>query len=420
MTSNLPLVAVLHGEGSASPLTIKAASIGICRLLFLHEDCSGKERAQLNLLSGHAAAADRSRLSDGEVIALLRREGAAGLVTFSELQLPAATRFGEALGLIVHSAATLSALTDKHRQRTLLSRAGVQSVRHAAVDRRNAEAAAGQVGFPAVLKPRTGAGSKWTGKVTSLKELQEALEAGPSGCEYVLEEYLAGDPALQGRFYGDYVSVESLHRGGESRQVCVTAKLPLTEHFAETGMFVPHPFSRELERRILDLEAEAIRALGVADGVTHTEIKLTAEGPKIIEVNGRLGGYVPEIVKRAMGADLVRAALQLSLGQPAELEPEAPEEIVYQLFLAAPPGESFLFGGMAGIEEAENMDGVLHLEITKETGQTIDYRLGTQSNMGIVYGAAPDYESFSSDIRALKSKLAPKAIATGGRTTDAG
>ncbi|MBB3112260.1 biotin carboxylase [Paenibacillus phyllosphaerae] len=415
MTSNLPKIAVIHGEGSASPLTIKAATLGLCQPVFLYAaDCPQKDKAQLELLKNHAGVHNLASLSDHEAVALLRQEQVAGIVTFSEYELPTVTRYAAELGLTAHSGETLLYLTDKYAQRERLGDCGVHTVRHAIVDRSHPERTATSVGFPSVLKPRVGAGSRWTVKVNTLDELRQALSASPADGEYVLEEYLAGDPAMQGQFYGDYVSVESVHRHGVSQQVCITAKLPLTAHFAETGMFVPHPFSPELAERISALESQAIQAMGIADGVTHTEIKLTADGPKIIEVNGRLGGYVPEIVKRAMGVDLVRVALQAALGQEVKFAARRNDSVVYQVFVPAPVSEPAWLAGMNGTEEAVGLDGVLHIEMTKDKGQLIDYRLGTQSNLGIVYGEAPDWESFAGRIQEIRATLVPKLTVPGG------
>ncbi|WP_180229272.1 ATP-grasp domain-containing protein [Bacillus pseudomycoides] len=407
--SMIPKVAIIYGEGSASPLTIKASSVGLCEIIFLYTDCNKRDMSQLNLLKNHAKIFDITFLTDDEVVMLLHEEKVDAVLTFSESQLSKTTRYCTKLNLIGHSIETVTALTDKYLQRELLSKFNVNSVKHAIVNRDCAIEAAEKVGFPAVLKPRVGAGSKWTGKIHSLQELQTALIKGPPHYEYVLEEFLEGDDCFKDTFYGDYVSVESVHQEGVSQQICVTAKLPLTEHFAETGMFLPHPFSPELVEKITELESGAIKALGVLDGITHTEIKITADGPKIIEVNGRLGGYVPEIVKRSMGINLVRTALEVSLGIKADIKPNSSSSSVdFQVFLTAPYNTDMVFDGIDGAKEVENIDGVLHVEITKDIGEIVDYRQGTQSNLGIVYGTSPNFEAFLRTINDIRTTIIPK------------
>lgn len=51
-------------------------------------------------------------------------------------------------------------------------------------------------------------------------------------------------------------------------------------------------------------------------GVTHTELKLSADGPVVIEVNGRLGGAINELYTLTGRYQPVRAALETAGGQP--------------------------------------------------------------------------------------------------------
>ena len=54
--------------------------------------------------------------------------------------------------------------------------------------------------------------------------------------------------------------------------------------------------------------------------MTHAELKLTPAGPKIIEVNARLGGdLIPYLGLRASGMDPGLAAAAVACGQPPEL-----------------------------------------------------------------------------------------------------
>jgi len=56
-----------------------------------------------------------------------------------------------------------------------------------------------------------------------------------------------------------------------------------------------------------DLATAATKALRVRTGFLHTEIKVTPSGPRVIEVNGRLGGGLPNLLQQAAGFDLLRA-----------------------------------------------------------------------------------------------------------------
>jgi hypothetical protein len=60
--------------------------------------------------------------------------------------------------------------------------------------------------------------------------------------------------------------------------------------------------------------------LSFADGMTHTELKLTPAGPKIIEVNGRLGGdLIPYLGMRSSGIDPGLAAAAVACGREPDV-----------------------------------------------------------------------------------------------------
>ena len=404
-------LAVVYAAGSASPLTIKAASLGVCEIVILFdEDCSENDKKEIQLLTKYVISYDISGLNEEEIIEILKKENVKGILTFSEYKLKIIAELCERMNFPGHSLETVNALTDKYKQRESLAQDNINVVKHTIINRENYEINCEKVGFPAILKPRTGAGSKWTRKVLSLTEVKRTLFEFPENLEYVLEEFLECNAAIKDKYYGDYVSVESIHQNNESKQVCITAKLPLTNNFSETGMFVPHPFSKELAEKILEVEAKAIKALGITEGITHTEIKLTDQGPRIIEVNGRLGGYVSEIIKRASGIDLVKVALMISLGRKVDmnLSVDSLSKVFFEIFLEAPAVENAVFSGIEGLEKIKSMPNIAHVNIRKSIGDIVDYRLGTENNIGVVYGDAEDFEQFEETINIVRNTITPK------------
>lgn len=405
---NLPKVGVFYDIGSASPLTIKSASIDVCNLVLLYEsrNLSANDKLQLQILNGQIELIDISMMSDEEILKHLTTVSA--LTTFSEYQLPQVAKFCKLLSLRGHSIKVVKALTDKSMQRSLLYKKGVSRIQNIIVHPDDTVDRFLKFNYPAILKPNTGAGSRWTTQVNSADEVVNALGKSSRDIEYVLEELLTRDDNISDKFYGDYVSVESAHYDGHTQQICVTAKLPLTKHYAETGMFLPSPFSEETQKAILLAESKAIAALGVREGITHTEIKLTPTGPEIIEVNGRLGGYVPELIKRSMGIDMVKVGLKLSLGINEKIDMIRSNKVVFQIFLTMPGNGQAVFEGVEGIIEIQKLDDVLSVQITKQIGDRMDLRFGTQSNYGIIYGASDNYESFQELISTVGEVVVPK------------
>jgi biotin carboxylase len=68
-----------------------------------------------------------------------------------------------------------------------------------------------------------------------------------------------------------------------------------------------------------ELAEQAARALGISEGPTVTRIRLSARGPQVIELAGRLGSPEEvELVRVATGIDLNELALRGALGEPIE------------------------------------------------------------------------------------------------------
>ncbi|WKE69698.1 acetyl-CoA carboxylase biotin carboxylase subunit family protein [Streptomyces sp. WP-1] len=404
--SALPTLLVVHDRGSATAWRILSAARGLCRVIFLCEPRNPSYDSELAQLGRHAEIADTTGLGEAEVCRLAESLAPAGVLTFSEHRLRLTAAIAEHCGLRFHSRATAAALTDKYRQRQVLSEAGVQHTGCVLVrDPEEAAAALDRVGTPAVLKPRHGAGSVDTCLITSPGELRFHLAEFTTDGErdFVLEEFLPGDPTRTGPGWADFVSVESLVVDGEPRTAAVNGKPPLVPPFRETGHVLPAPVTAEVAAEVERLAEAAVRALGIRHGITHTEIKFTPRGPRIIEVNGRLGGFIAEIVQRRTGYDMVAAALRLALGLPITGPDPARlhgDRVTFQYLLIPPPGP-LRPGPPALLDDLGNLPGVDLVDVSPAADWRTDWRRGTIGAIGTVYGSAADH----TELRTLFSQL---------------
>jgi predicted ATP-grasp superfamily ATP-dependent carboligase len=265
-----------------------------------------------------------------------------GIVTFSEKALRLTGELADRLGLTQHSPATTAMLTDKWKQRSALRAAGVDSVRFHRVDSVADWAdAVAHVRLPAVLKPAFGGASRNTflidDEAAGLRTVERLLSTGTPGYDpdgaLVLEEYLVGRDCAP---FGDYVSIEQLVQDGEIADIAVTGKFPMVPPFRETGRFWPSPLDPEETEQVFTLARRAVAALGITTGLTHTEAKLTPDGPRFIEVNGRLGGGINELAGRAIGRNLIELAGRIALGERVTVPALPADRVVYQITHPAP------------------------------------------------------------------------------------
>ena len=118
------------------------------------------------------------------------------------------------------------------------------------------------------------------------------------------------------------VSVETVTADGATHVVGVTDKsIAGDPWFVESG----HMFPADLPTADAEAVAvAAIEALGLDRGVAHTEVKLTPDGPKLVEVNPRpAGNQITELVRRVTGIDLPAAYAQLARRTPVCAAPRS-------------------------------------------------------------------------------------------------
>nr|WP_191910489.1 ATP-grasp domain-containing protein [Microbispora cellulosiformans] len=297
-----------------------------------------------------------------ELLGHLRKWRPDGIITYAERMLVPTAEVAAELGLLFHSVTTATLLRDKFEQRRRLAEAGVQRTRSVSltgVDQWRDVAA--QVGFPLVVKPRLGEGSQYTHLVHGIEQgeaLLRDLSKSYSGV-LVAEEFIAGK---QRPPFGDYVSVESCVVDGEITHLEITGKFPILPPFREQGHFWPAPVSDPERDDILDLTRRALTGLGISTGLTHTEVKLTADGPRLIEVNGRIGGQINELAIRACGTDLIAAGARMALGLHSDELVLKPSKTYFQ-YHNLPPLDARRLTGVRGAAAAKKVAGVTSYEI---------------------------------------------------------
>ncbi|GLZ00503.1 ATP-grasp domain-containing protein [Actinoplanes sp. NBRC 103695] len=337
----------------------------------------------------------------------------AGIVAFSDRDLPLASRLAARLGLRYHSENTMCAATEKDIQRELFRAAGLRVPRVRVIDRPGQVVdALAAVGAPAVLKPVRGASSRHVyrldGPQDALRHATGAFATGEAE-RYVVEEMLVGCPSVAGPDVGDYVSVEMLFFHGEVVYRMLISRLPLREPFRETGFFVPGLLPADVEHEAYRITEAACRALGVEDGWNNVELKLTADGPVVIEVNARLGGYVAAMLYRSYGVEAVRMAFDVAVGRRPAV-PAGPAAAVAFCYQILPPVGDWRLESWGRVAELEDHPGILSVVLAAGLGDRMDWRLGSQGAIGVVEGLADRPEAVLASVRAIEKTIADQVV----------
>jgi biotin carboxylase len=207
-----------------------------------------------------------------------------------------------------------------------------------------------------------------------------------------VEQYLASVPASSKCRFADYVSVESLVAGEKISHLAVNGRFPLAEPFRETGFFIPADLAGAERVAVLEMATAALAGLKVRTGGFHTEIKLTPDGPRVLEVNGRLGGGVPEMLFQASGESLMALSMRLALGEAVERSSPIPCTRIGWRFLVQPPATARRVVSIEGLDRLAQLTGVNSVFLNRVPGDAIDLLDGTRHYIYSVYGVSPDYD----------------------------
>ena len=200
------------------------------------------------------------------------------------------------------------------------------------------------------------------------------------------------------RRFASYLSVESVISRGISDHVAVCGRFALAAPFRETGNFIPAAVGPETERELFELTDRAITALGIESAVIHTEIKLSPDGPKLIEVDGRLGGRPPFVLRSISDVNLWRAVCKVALGAPVAGRGVTHPDCVAFWRMIQPPMNAHRVRQVAGLGELAEAPFVDSVRLSRAPGDAVDWQDGTDGKVLTVCGRVRDLAELASAI----------------------
>lgn len=320
------------------------------------------------------------------LIAFLRPYRFDGVITVCDYYIDTVREVAKAFDLPCPFPDQVKTVRQKHLMRQALDRAGLANPNYRLANSwTEVKEAAAAIGYPLVLKPVDLASSAYVSLIGNVKELQDAydvLDAFPLNFRdqerdrtYLLEEYMKGEE----------VSVESVSYKGETTILGITDK-SITGHpyFIENGHMFPAKLSEETEAEVTRFVRDALHAAGFDHGIAHTEVKLTAEGPRIVEINPRTAGnYIVELIERVTGIDLLHAFVDLSLGEkPVITAKDSGIASAAVMFLVPPQGGSI--ASVQGIESLQSDEHIARYKVENCAGKSVGKPIDNACYLGHV------------------------------------
>lgn len=324
---------------------------------------------------------DDYELVSKAVAAQLDGSAPAAVLTHVEPRIPLMAHLAEQLvaeprGLTLDAAWNCR---DKWRTRSVLAQAGLPVPRFGlATDADEAAVLAQEFGFPVVVKPRDGAGAFGVRQCTTVDEVRSSVTAilddpGPGTLPGVLvEEYLDGP---------EY-AVQTLTQGTETTVLSVFRQHMTTPPvFVELGYEYPSGLDDDHLAGLDVLISSALGALGVRDWISHTQVRLCAEGFRVIEVNARRpGGRLVEMTTAVSGVDMTEAVSRLALGLPVEAGAPVAGHARYRSLVFDEPGTVVY-------RRTSLADAIIEVEVSPgEPVQPVDHPAGGVYGRIVVFG----------------------------------
>lgn len=205
----------------------------------------------------------------------------------------------------------------KDRCRAALEKAGLASARYALAEtEEEVLAAAGEIGYPVILKPPSGADSLLSYVATNAAEAAAGCRGVLTGLDAVPSQWhdqFTRGVLVEEYLVGTLVSVELGARDGEFFPFAVSGRFRWAEdEVVELGSYIPAHLPEDRSAACVAYAIDVCRAIGLDLGVFHIEIMVTERGPVLVEVNPRvMGGALPTIYRHATGTDIFSGLLSI-------------------------------------------------------------------------------------------------------------
>lgn len=297
-------IAIIGASYLQKPLVEKANDLGLYTICFAWED--------------GAVCADISNkfypisiIEKENILEICKNEQIDGICTIaSDVAAPTVAYVAEKLKLYGNSYESAFIANNKYKMRQAFMHANIlcpKFIKIQSIDDVNTIT----IEHPLIVKPVDRSGSLGVVKVSTKKELINAVRAALdfSFCKQaIVEEYIEGRE----------ISVEFISYKGLHYPIQITDKVTTgAPHFVELEHHQPAQLPQEIYKKIYTITEKALNALGLTNGASHSEYRITNDNRIfIMEVGGRMGGDFigSDLVHLSTGYDYIKGVIDVAMG----------------------------------------------------------------------------------------------------------
>lgn len=296
-------------------------------------------------------------LKDTEaVVAVAREAGVRAIVPVPLGSILTTTGVvNDALGLRGLSEKAARLCTDKLAMRKALAAAGLQQPAcRLASTVQEVKEAAGQIGFPVIVKPRYGSGSRGVRLLTGEAELAGEIASDTGWLAADAQELL-----VEAAFSGVEHGIDGVVAGREFSLISLRAKdLTPPPHRVAIGYTGPLELALPLQRELVETFQRACEALDIGHSLLHADVMIGADGSiGIIELSARPSGYglSQVLLPATTGIQPTEQAIRMLTGMEFSFQPTRHRIGILRTLLGwtadISPAEIIKARGLAGVVE---------------------------------------------------------------------
>lgn len=248
-----------------------------------------------------------------QILSICQQEHIDGICTIaSDVAAPTVAYVAEQMGLVANTYEASLRANNKWLMRQALTSADVPCPQHMCVTNIDVDTIQTQMHLPLIVKPSDRSGSLAVNKITDWAQLPSAIQEAQTASfrgEAMVEEFIEGRE----------ISVEFISYQGKHYPLQITDKVTTgAPHFVELEHHQPSTLSSAMYTAIYAITERALQALGITNGASHAEYKITDDGRVyIMEIGARMGGDFigSDLVQLSTGYDFVRGVIDVALGQ---------------------------------------------------------------------------------------------------------
>lgn len=246
-----------------------------------------------------------------EILKVCQLIGIDGITTIaSDTATVAVNYVASHMGLISNPVDYTEVCTNKYKMRQCFMENDIPSPKFTLVDKNNNYSIRDFI-FPLIVKPTDRSGSRGVEKVLDPCQLEKAIQRAQ-------KESFSGEAIIEEFVTGREISVETISYEGKHYVLQLTDKVTTgAPYFVELEHHQPSSLPEGIQQQICELIPQALDALHIKYGASHSELKITENGEiKVIEIGARMGGDFigADLVRLSTGYDFLQGVVEVAMG----------------------------------------------------------------------------------------------------------